>query len=119
MGSGGSTVMICPNSKSPKIDAILNDGVEHILVRKGSIRWETANEYSRNLLKALQKQGIRLGNVMLVCDNAPCHSRQEQVVAEILGVELMRLVLYSPMPNPIDNIWNKVKASIKRHSRIP
>lgn len=67
----------------------------------------------------MQERGIRLSNVVLVCGNAPCHSRLEQVVAEIPGVELLRLAPYSPMLNPIENIWSKVKASIKRNSRIP
>ena len=50
-----------------------------------------------------------------VLDNAPCHSRIEEVLAddEFRRNHVLRLAPYSPMLNPIENIWSVVKADVK------
>ena len=52
---------------------------------------------------------------MMVVDNAPCHSNIEEVFSEeeFLGCEVLRLGPYSPMFNPIEQVWSLIKAYVK------
>lgn len=52
---------------------------------------------------ARNRRGVPLSEVVLICDNAPVHSRFEEA-AEEHGIELLPLGPYSPMLNPIENI---------------
>ena len=47
----------------------------------------------------------------MVVDTAPCHSNIEE---EFLGCEVLRLGPYSPMFNPIEQVWSLIKAYIKQ-----
>ncbi len=51
----------------------------------------------------------------MVIDNAPCHSNIEEVfkMDEHKDNYLLRWDPYSPMLNPIENIWSIVKANVK------
>ena len=51
----------------------------------------------------------------MVVDNAPCHSNIEEVFSEeeFLGCEVLRLGPYSPMFNPIEQVWFLIKAYVK------
>ena len=53
---------------------------------------------------------------MLVIDNAPCHRRTEDVFRdpEFSECHLLRLGPYSPMLNPIENVWSKIKSIAKK-----
>jgi transposase len=62
--------------------------------------------------------GNQLEGLVIVCDNAPCHSRLE-AVTNGTTVTLLRLGPYSPMLNPIEAIWSKVKCYTKTHLRVP
>jgi transposase len=59
-------------------------------------------------------QGISAGNMVIVLDNAPCHSKAEVVMAEYPGASLLRLAPYSPMLNPIESAWSAIKSQMKR-----
>ena len=51
----------------------------------------------------------------MVVDNAPCHSNIEEVFSEeFLGCEVLRLGPYSPMFNPIEQVWSLIKAYVKQ-----
>ena len=52
---------------------------------------------------------------MLVFDNAPCHSNVEEHVlsGELDACKILRLSPYSPMLNPIENVWSVLKSSVK------
>ena len=63
--------------------------------------------------------GVEIDQVVIVCDNAPCHSKVEECQIERPGVQVVRLGPYSPMLNPIENIWSKLKSHVKRHMRLP
>jgi transposase len=54
-----------------------------------------------------------------VCDNAPYHARLEQVetMEGYEGVTILRLSPYSPFLNPIENVWQVVKARVKNEMR--
>lgn len=67
---------------------------------------------------SLHERDVDLETVVLVCDNAPCHRRLETIVAQHQKLVLLRLGPYSPMLKPIENIWSKLKAEVKRN-RIP
>ena len=60
------------------------------------------------------------GPVVMVIDNAPCHSQMKTVflTPEFEGCKLLRLALYSPMVNPTKNIWSMVKSSVKKDLSI-
>ena len=52
----------------------------------------------------------------MVVDNAPCHSNIEEFFSEeeFPGCEVLRLGPYSPMFNPIEQVWSLIKAYIKQ-----
>ena len=52
-----------------------------------------------------------LDELVLVVDNAPCHHRLNEVF-ENNGAQLIRLGPYSPMLNPMEGIWSKIKSHI-------
>ena len=56
---------------------------------------------------------------VLVCDNAPCHNHLEDLFLEpaYQGGRLLRLAPYSPILNPIENVWSKIKADVKQELR--
>ena len=53
--------------------------------------------------------------VVLVIDNAPCHSRAETILheEEFIGNVLLRLAPYSPMLNAIEEAWSVLKSGVK------
>ncbi|POM74901.1 Hypothetical protein PHPALM_8064 [Phytophthora palmivora] len=53
--------------------------------------------------------------MVLVLDNAPCHCRAEQGFeeTEFLDATLLRLGPYSPMLNPIKNVFSTFKTAVK------
>lgn len=64
-------------------------------------------------------EGVTADSVVLVCDNAPCHSKLEDCSEEYPGLIVLPLGPYSPMLNPIEIIWNKIKSNVKQHMRVP
>ncbi|ETO75844.1 hypothetical protein F444_08611 [Phytophthora nicotianae P1976] len=53
--------------------------------------------------------------VIVVFGNAPAHSRIETLVPDCDDLILLRLGLYSPMCNPIENCFSSMKAIIKQY----
>ena len=53
--------------------------------------------------------------VVIVIDNAPCHLRIEEILneEEFKRNKILRLAPYSPMLNPIEQVWSVVKANVK------
>lgn len=62
--------------------------------------------------------GQQLSELVVIADNAPAHSRLEQVFDGTEAV-LLRLGPYSPMLNPIETIWSKIKSFVKTQVRVP
>ncbi|KAF7685021.1 hypothetical protein CDIK_4229 [Cucumispora dikerogammari] len=86
----------------------------HYELRRGSFKRENAVEWFKSCLRvAVERHG---GPVVIVIDNAPCHTNVETILeeAEFSLCKILRLWPYSPMFNPIENIWSLVKAQIKR-----
>lgn len=59
--------------------------------------------------------------MVIICDNAPCHSSAETAVNEFSNgmASVLRLGLYSPMLNPIEAIWSKIKSCVKSSMDVP
>ncbi|KAF0704700.1 hypothetical protein AaE_014805 [Aphanomyces astaci] len=74
-----------------------------------------ANEWIRGMLGAATNHYGGLQDILVIADNAPCHSRLENVFAEdeFRTATLLRLAPYSPMMNPIENLWSQFKAHVK------
>ncbi len=105
-----------PNSRGANlhiIGAIGNAGLIYWERKRGSYKGDNACDWLRTMLNACFARN--LFDIVIICDNAPCHSRLESVMEEPVynDVELLRLSPYSPMLNPIESIWSSVKASIK------
>lgn len=118
---GKRAVANLPNSKGPNIHIIGSisvNGTELLEIRRGSFNWQSANDYIQRLIENLIRDGIPRDRIALICDNAPAHSRFE-VVGDEYGVKILRLGPYSPMLNPIENIWSQVKAAIKGFNGVP
>ncbi|KAH9147501.1 hypothetical protein LEN26_004708 [Aphanomyces euteiches] len=58
---------------------------------------------------------VQYSDLLVICDNAPCHSRLGNVLdeEEFEDVSLLRLSPYSPMMNPIENLWSMMKNHVK------
>ena len=54
--------------------------------------------------------------VVVVSNNALCHSRIEEILLEeeLKDHKFLKLAPYSPMFNPIEHVWSVVKADVKR-----
>ncbi|XP_036325169.1 uncharacterized protein LOC118738354 [Rhagoletis pomonella] len=116
---GKRAVQVLPVAKGPNvhlIGAIYASGVVKMTTRRGSFKSEDANAWLRSVLDRWCEMGNQLADAIIVCDNAPCHSKLHEVCAEST---LLRLGPYSPMLNPIEIIWGKIKANVKSNIRTP
>ncbi|KAJ8542610.1 hypothetical protein ON010_g12200 [Phytophthora cinnamomi] len=99
---------------------ISEHGLVYYETRFGSNRFSNTNDFIRNVLRHVRDASeIRLDNVVLVLDNAPCHCRAEVVFeeTEFLDATLLRLGPYSPMLNPIENVFSTFKSAVKAFMR--
>ncbi|KAF0710026.1 hypothetical protein AaE_012692 [Aphanomyces astaci] len=69
----------------------------------------------RTILRAASVHNGGLNDIVVVADNAPCHSCLSAVFSEpeFQAATLLRLAPYSPMFNPIENLWSEFKAHVK------
>ena len=93
-------------------------GVVNITLRRGSFTAAAAKEWMKDVLDRWVEIGNDLQDLLVVCDNAPCHSRLNEVFADSPAM-LLKLGPYSPMLNPVESIWSKVKAHVKSTIRVP
>ena len=118
---GNRAILTLPAARGPNIHligAISMTGVLKMTTKRGSFNAETANEWVIDLLHQWVQTGNRLEELVVVVDNAPCHSRIENVFVDV-PAKLLRLGPYSPMLNPIENIWSKVKTYVKTNMSVP
>lgn len=96
------------------IGCIGNLGLIHHEIRRGAFRMENANNFVRDCLRAAHN--MYQSHVVLVVDNAPCHSSVEEVFSEeeFRAHHLLRLSPYSPMFNPIELAYSTFKAAVKQ-----
>jgi hypothetical protein len=77
------------------IGAISTAGIVTMERRRGSFTANLAHTWATSLLQHWQEMGNQLADLVIVCDNAPCHSRLEAVTNGTTAT-LLRLGPYSP-----------------------
>lgn len=84
--------------------------------RHGAFRNDECNDFVRRMFDHISRTSA-LRDVVLVVDNAPCHSRVEQVLHDTQYAEatILRLGPYSPMLNPIENVFSAFKSAAKQY----
>jgi transposase len=115
---GERAVVKLPNSKGPNlhiIGGISSNGVVHWERQRGAFKIPNFNAWLSRCLEAAIATGVHPNAIVVVIDNAPAHSRAEEVVQEdaFQGTQVLRLAPYSPMLNAIETIWSMVKARLK------
>lgn len=95
------------------IGCIGNMGLIHHEIRRGSFKKPELKEFIRQCLQ--NAQNLYESAVVMIMDNAPCHSTIEEVFQEndFVHHHLLRLSPYSPMLNPIEFAWSDLKSSVK------
>jgi transposase len=92
------------------LSAVRLDGVVAPMMLSGSINGESFASYIEQLLV----RELRPGDIVIM-DNLPSHKSQRVSEAiEAAGCTLVYLPPYSPDYNPIENMWSKVKACLRK-----
>lgn len=118
---GERAVMALPTSKGPNIHVICALSAYQMIYmtrRRGAFKSDIAKAWLLEMLDNLPP-GITVDTVVVVCDNAPCHSKFEECLIDKPGLTICRLGPYSPMLNPVETIWSKMKAEVKQRMRVP
>jgi transposase len=96
-------------SNSTLMSGMRLDGVVAPMLLDGPVNAETFAGYVEQCLAPALEPGD-----ILVIDNLPAHkSVRVNAAVEGVGCVLVYLPPYSPDLNPIENMWSKVKASIR------
>ena len=114
---GSRAVVHMPTSKGPNIHmigAMTQTGLVNFKRRRGSYRSDSCNEWLAEVLQQMVANGTPAEQIVLVMDNAPCHSKAESVFENFEGAQLLRLAPYSPMLNAIEGVWSVVKSDLKQ-----
>lgn len=118
---GHRATVVTPNSRGRNlhiIGAITAYGVVCMTRRRGAFRSEDAKEWVNAMMQNLPGN-LRTEDVVFVCDNAPAHSRLQQCEEENPGMQVLKLAPYSPMLNPVEGVWSKVKSFVKQRMGVP
>ena len=130
-----------PGSKDPNvhvIGAITNFQVVKWSRLRDAFRSQSAKDWLADMLQQLPQGnnsaymcinaalyshlyslGVDINQVVLVCDNALCHSKVQDLELDFPDLTVRQLGSHSPMLNPIENVRSKMKSHIKRHMRVP
>ena len=93
---GTRAVQDRPPARGPNlhvIGAISCEGVLLMTKLRGAFRNETCNAWIYQVLDAWRAKGKNVNNLVLVCDNAPCHSRIENALHETGAILYCNLLL--------------------------
>lgn len=118
---GSRAVQVLPTSRGPNIHligAISAAGVIQMNKKRGPFRSSDANEWMETVFRRWEELGHILCDLVVVCDNAPCHSKLEELFIDSPAT-LLRLAPYSPQLNPIENVWSKIKIHVKLNMGVP
>ena len=91
---GTRAVQERPPARGPNlhvIGAVSCEGVVLITKHRDAFRNNECNLWIAQVLEKLEAAGKRIEDVVIVCDNAPCHSRLENALNNT-GAKLLRLV---------------------------
>lgn len=86
------------------------DGTTEALVFNGALNGEMFTEYMRHCLAPTLKAGD-----VVIMDNLSSHKVKglEKIVEE-RGARIEYLPPYSPDLNPVENMWSKIKAKLRK-----
>ena len=95
------------------IGCISTLGLIHFKVKRGAFHQDDACEWLCVCLRKAYEIYRKL--VVIILDNAPCHSHIEEVSAEdeFRKNHVLRLAPYSSILHSIENIWSVVEADVK------
>jgi len=119
--AGTRAVINLPASRGPNvhvIGAISAGNIISFTVKRGSFTANEANTWLQDVLSSLSRFNILASETVVVADNAPCHSRLN-VEASNHGALILKLGPYSPMLNPVETLWSKLKAHVKSNLSVP
>lgn len=109
-----------PNCKGPNVHCIgiysQIGGLKYWERCRGSMTKERFRQWFTRMLARL-KLVVAPDKLVIVIDNAPCHSGIEDFLAEtepLSGIKIVRLGPYSAPLSPIEMFWSVFKASAKR-----
>ncbi len=102
---GKWAVAVQPASKGKNIHIIGAIAVVQMTCMCGAFSAEAAKAWVQNMLNNILV-GLTVDNMGLVCDNASCHSKLEELTEENDGSMVFKLGPYSPQLNPLENIWS-------------
>ena len=74
-----------PASKGPNIHiigALSQNGLEYWGKRRGSYKKDEASNFVKRLIRTLVGNGLLLATIVIVCDNAPCHSNIKSLLLD-------------------------------------
>jgi transposase len=114
---GRRAVARLPTSKGQNIHmigAICQTGWIHFMRKRGAFHSADFINWLKAVILNALAQGASASNIVIVMDNAPCHSKSETVVDEFAGISILRLAPYSPMFNPIEMAWSVMKTYLKQ-----
>ncbi|XP_029657496.1 uncharacterized protein LOC115231662 [Octopus sinensis] len=95
------------------IGCISNLGLIYYEIQRGAFKKEQACHWMKNCLR--QARIKHDGPVIMVLDNALAHSGIEVLqLEEFNDFHILCLGPYSPMLNPVEHVWSKIKAHVKR-----
>ncbi|RHY25771.1 hypothetical protein DYB32_008108 [Aphanomyces invadans] len=94
-------------------------GLVYYKTKFGSNKAEDMQNCIKEVFEHLART-IPLSEVVIMLDNAPCHSHIEDAFEPSPSgtPTLLRLGPYSPMLNPIESVFSAFKADVKRTLRI-
>lgn len=115
---GQRASVLLPSSKGANlhcIGAMTCSKVVLFTVRRGSYNAEDCKQWFQQLIEECHLQGLQ--NPTFIVDNAPAHSRLEDLLDENPHVQILRLAPYSYLLNPIELLWSSFKSHVKRQLR--
>ncbi|POM75866.1 Hypothetical protein PHPALM_6970 [Phytophthora palmivora] len=107
---------VASKGKSIHVIAVISSsGLAYQESQFGSNTADLANEFIRRFLRHISTTNP-LDEVVVVLDIAPCHTDAEDVFdeEEFEDAEVLKLGSYSPMLNPIENVFSVYKSAVKR-----
>jgi transposase len=114
-------------SDCPKLQERMNAYGAYDFSNGECLLWQNGwcnGEQTVNFLQALVAwRAGQKGRLVLIWDNAPCHvAKAVTAEAARLGIEVVNLPGYSPDLNPIERLWDWMRAEVTRgfcHPSVP
>lgn len=99
------------------VGALSSSGTVAMNCLKSIDKEEDYNSYINILLSRWHEMGHPFKNLLIICDKTFSYNAIESDVAKITNskAKVMRLDAYTPMLNPMETIWSKMKNYVKAH----